>query len=179
MDTDVNENAEYPSACMLLESCIQDYQRLQENYNKIYEKINIALAFTGIVLTIMLGSLDFSPAKLDIKDMKVWEAILTSAELFFLAGSLLLILFSTIYLLFLLRGRTILVFKSEDIRNEEIYRCKESYAAMWLIDKYTKIVNGIRPVVQKKQKSFDLALILIIISIMMYALAVVLRKGGF
>lgn len=28
----------YPSACFLLDSCFQDYQRIQDNYNKIYEK---------------------------------------------------------------------------------------------------------------------------------------------
>ena len=52
--------------------------------------------------------------------------------------------------LFLLRGRKIAVFKSEDIRNEEIYRNKKSYTALWLIDKYTRIVNEVRPIVQKK-----------------------------
>ena len=65
------EEVEYPSACFLLESCFQDYQRLQENYNKIYEKINVALAFTGVILTIMLSSFDFSPAMINVEEMKV------------------------------------------------------------------------------------------------------------
>lgn len=173
------EEVEYPSACFLLESCFQDYQRLQENYNKIYEKINVALAFTGVILTIMLSSFDFSPAMITVEEMKVWEVMLTSVELLCLVGSLFLIIFSTLYLLTLLRGRKILVFKSEDIRNEEIYRNEESYAALWLIEKYTEIVDSVRPVVQKKQKSFDNALIVIIIGIIMYVLAVLLRKGGF
>ena len=173
------EEVEYPSACFLLESCFQDYQRLQENYNKIYEKINVALAFTGVILTIMLSSFDFSPAMINVEEMKVWEVMLTSVELLCLAGSLFLIIFSTLYLLTLLRGRKILVFKSEDIRNEEIYRNEEPYAALWLIEKYTEIVDSVRPVVQKKQKSFDNALIVIIIGIIMYVLAVLLRKGGF
>ena len=71
------------------------------------------------------------------------------------------------------------VFKSEDIRNEEIYREKESHAAMWLIDKYTRIVNEVRPVVQKKQEAFDKALVVIIVGIILYVIAIVLRKGGF
>ena len=86
---------------------------------------------------------------------------------------------ATIYLLFLLRGRRIAVFKSEDIRNEEIYRNKESHAAVWLIDQYTRIVNEVRPIVQKKQKAFDNAMVAIIVGIMMYVVAVLLRKGGF
>lgn len=176
---EVTESSDYPSASFLLDSCVQDYQRLQENYNRIYDKINVALAFAGVVLTIMLGSFDFEPAKLCVKDMTVVSLIMTVVELICLVGGIGLTLFSTIYLLTLLRGRKIAVFKSEDIRNEEIYREKESHAAMWLIDKYTKIVNEVRPVVQKKQASFDRALIIIIIGIILYAVSVILRKGGF
>lgn len=32
------ECEDYPSACFLLDSCFQDYQRILDNYNKIYEK---------------------------------------------------------------------------------------------------------------------------------------------
>ena len=176
---EVSESSDYPSACFLLDSCVQDYQRLQENYNRIYDKINVALAFVGVVLTIMLGSFDFTPAKLCVKDMTVASLIMTVVELICLVGGMGLTLFSTVYLLTLLRGRKIAIFKSEDIRNEEVYREKEPHAAMWLIDKYTKIVNEVRPVVQKKQASFDRALIVIIIGIIMYAVSVILRKGGF
>lgn len=176
---EVTGSSDYPSACFLLDSCVQDYQRLQENYNRIYDKINVALAFAGVVLTIMLGSFDFAPAKLCVKDMIVASLIMASVELICLVGGMGLTLFSTVYLLTLLRGRKIAVFKSEDIRNEAVYREKESHAAMWLIDKYTKIVNEVRPVVQKKQASFDRALITIIVGIIMYAISVILRKGGF
>ncbi|MDU4008887.1 hypothetical protein [Veillonella sp.] len=173
------ESSNYPSACFLLDSCVQDYQRLQENYNRIYDKINVALAFTGVVLTIMLGSFDFAPAKLCVKDVTVASLIIIVVELICLVGGMGLTLISIVYLLTLLRGRKIAVFKSEDIRNEEIYREKESHAAMWLIDKYTRIVNEVRPVVQKKQEAFDKALVGIIVGIIVYVIAIILRKGGF
>lgn len=178
-DEKTTESSDYPSACFLLDSCIQDYQRMQENYNRIYDKVNVALAFAGVVLTIMLGSFDFTQAKLLVNDMTVASLIMTSVELICLIGGMGLTLFSIVYLLTLLRGRKIAVFKSEDIRNEEIYREKESHAAMWLIDKYTQIVNEVRPVVQRKQASFDRALIIIIVGIIMYTISVILRKGGF
>lgn len=178
-DEKITESSDYPSACFLLDSCIQDYQRLQENYNRIYDKVNVALAFAGVVLTIMLGSFDFTQAKLLVNDMTVASLIMTSVELICLIGGMGLTLFSIVYLLTLLGGRKIAVFKSEDIRNEEIYREKESHAAMWLIDKYTQIVNEVRPVVQKKQASFDKALIIIIVGIIMYTISVILREGGF
>lgn len=173
------ESSDYPSACFLLDSCVQDYQRLQENYNRIYDKINVALAFAGVVLTIMLGSFDFASAKLCVKDITVASLIITVVELICLVGGMGLTLISIVYLLTLLGGRKIAVFKSEDIRNEEIYREKESHAAMWLIDKYTRIVNEVRPVVQKKQEVFDKALVTIIVGFILYVIAIVLRKGGF
>lgn len=176
---EVSKNSVYPSACFLLDSCIQDYQRLQENYNRIYDKINVALAFVGVVLTIMLSSLDFSPAKSCVETMNVATLIITSIELICLVFGLGLTLFSTIYLLILMRGRKIAVFKSEDIRTCEIYKEKEEFAALWLIGKYTQIVNDVRPIVQKKQISFDRAVIAIIAGIILYAIAVILRKGGF
>lgn len=179
MAEETTQSADYPSACFLLDSCVQDYQRLQENYNRLYDKINIALAFVGVVLTIMLGSFDFKTTSLCVKDMTVFELMMTSIELICLVGSLALTLFSTVRLLFLMRGRKIVAFMSEDIRNEEIYREKEVHAAMWLIDKYTQIVNENRPVVQKKQKSFDRVLITVIAGIIVYAIAMILRKGGF
>lgn len=173
------ESSDYPSACFLLDSCVQDYQRLQENYNRIYDKINVALAFAGVVLTIMLGSFDFASAKLCVKDITVASLIITVVELICLVGGMGLTFISIVYLLTLLIGRKIAVFKSEDIRNEEIYREKESHAAMWLIDKYTRIVNEVRPVVQKKQEVFDKALVTIIVGFILYVIAIVLRKGGF
>ena len=173
------ESSDYPSACFLLDSCVQDYQRLQENYNRIYDKINVTLAFAGVVLTIMLGSFDFASAKLCVKDITVASLIITVVELICLVGGMGLTFISIVYLLTLLIGRKIAVFKSEDIRNEEIYREKESHAAMWLIDKYTRIVNEVRPVVQKKQEVFDKALVTIIVGFILYVIAIVLRKGGF
>ena len=98
------ESSDYPSACFLLDSCVQDYQRLQENYNRIYDKINVALAFEGVVLTVMLGSLDFSPAKLYVKDMTVIALIMVSVELICLVGGMGITIFSAIYLLTLMRG---------------------------------------------------------------------------
>lgn len=101
---ETSKSADYPSACLLLDSCIQAYQRLQENYNRIYDKINVALAFAGVVLTIMLGSFDFELDSFCMKDMTAFALIMTSVKLLCLVGGVGLTLFSTIYLLILMRG---------------------------------------------------------------------------
>ena len=85
---------------------------------------------------------------------------------------------SVLWLLMLLKGRMVKVFKSEDIRNNKIYKEEEENAAVWLIDKYTQVTFAMRTIVKKKQKSFDQALQIIIIGIIMYAVSIVLQKGG-
>ena len=50
---------------------------------------------------------------------------------------------------------------------------------MWLIDKYTSVVFELRPIVEKKQKAFDSTLTMTIVGIILYAISVILQKGGF
>lgn len=169
----------YPSACLLLESCIQDYQRVQGNYDRIYEKLNMALAFTGIVLPLMFSYSDFSAAKSSLKDMNEMTALFVSIELVLQAFGLLLVLAASIYLLLLMRGREIPVFDSLAIRSEEIYRNKESAAAVWLIGAYTAALSELRPIVRKKQDAFDRGIMLTVIGIMLYAVSIFLIKIGF
>lgn len=64
-DGSIDSGSQYPSAQFLVDACFNDYQRLQDNYSKVYEKTNIALAFVGVVLTIMLTTLDFSSLSKD------------------------------------------------------------------------------------------------------------------
>ena len=45
---------------LLLELCKDDYFRLIGFYKKIYDKINISLVFSGVLLTIIASRLDFS-----------------------------------------------------------------------------------------------------------------------
>lgn len=168
----------YPSAVLLVEACYQDYQRIQDNYNKLYEKINVALAFAGVILTIVLGTLDFSHAAVKISGQPLWKIVLMILELLCTVGSVLLIMVSVLWLLMLLKGRMVKIFKSEDIRNNKIYKEEEENAAVWLIDKYTQVTFAMRTIVKKKQKSFDQALQIIIIGIIMYAVSIVLQKGG-
>ena len=79
----------------------------------------------------------------------------------------------SIYMIFkLLKGKGIYVFKSEDLRNNHIYKETEEVAAMWLIDKYTECTASIRPVLGENQKGFQnivksvTALILILITVL-------------
>lgn len=169
----------YPSACLVLESCIQDYQRVQGNYDQIYEKINIALAFTGVVLTLMLNFLDFSAVNVWLCESTVMEVILIAIELTSQLAGLLLIGISTVHFLLLMKGREVPVFDSIDIRNKEIYCNKESAAAVWLIGQYTAALAELRPIVRRKQDAFDRGITITVIGIISYSVAMLLMKAGY
>lgn len=171
--------SQYPSAQFLVDACFNDYQRLQENYSKVYEKTNIALAFVGVVLTIMLSTLSFSSLSKITGSLNVGQLLMVLIEIGSCICGVVLILASAIRFLRLLKGKDIPVFNSVDVRDAELYREDNETAAMWLIDKYTSVVFELRPFVDKKQKTFDSTLTMTIIGIILYAISVILQKGDF
>lgn len=175
----VNLKSQYPSAQLLVEACFNDYQRLQENYSKVYEKTNIALAFVGVVLTIVLGTLDFSSLSKITGTLNVGQLILVLIDIVCCICGVGFLLVSAIKFLCLLKGKDIPVFNSVDVRDAELYREDTETAAMWLIDKYTSVVFELRPIVEKKQKNFDSTLTMTISGIILYTISVILQKGGF
>lgn len=69
------------------------------------------------------------------------------------------------------------MFNSIDIRNEEIYRWNPDQASLWLIDKYTTVIDTLRGTIKDKQKSYDSAITKVIISLVAYAVVLVIEKG--
>ncbi len=166
----------YPSAEFLHNVCLYDYQRVLDSYDKVYEKTNIALGFSGVILLVIVSSIDYTMIKR--------IATATNLELFTIlmlllcsAGSAICIVWAVIQLLLLMKSRAVTVMDSISIRNEEIYRESNEDAALWMIDKYTKVINEIRPQIQKKQKTFNAAVIKIIIAVILYAIVLLIQKG--
>lgn len=171
--------ASYPSAELLVEACFQDYLRIQESYNKLYEKVNMTLAFLGVILTLMMGTLTFPFEGVSVQDITIRDLVVLLAIVFTSLAGLILVLVAVIRLLFFLRGKQIPVFCSEDIRNQEIYRENREVAALWLIDKYTKIVCDMRTIMAERQRSFNNWLTVAVIGIVLYVISMLLQKGGF
>lgn len=178
-DGSIDSGSQYPSAQFLVDACFNDYQRLQDNYSKVYEKTNIALAFVGVVLTIMLTTLDFSSLSKTMGNMNVGQLLLALIEIGCCICGVGLLLISAIKFLYILKGKDIPVFNSVDVRDTELYREDNETAAMWLIDKYTSVVFELRPIVEKKQKAFDSTLTMTIGGIILYSISVILQKGDF
>lgn len=70
-----------------------------------------------------------------------------------------------------------IVFNSVDIYDDEIYKLQENEAALWLIGKYTKSIIELKEVTRDKQKKFDSAVTKLLISVVSYAIFLVLQKG--
>ena len=111
------------------------------------------MAFSGVALTLMLSAFDISTAGLFVSGLKVWQLVLTIIEIVCSIGSIIMVLIATVWFLILLHGRTVKVFKSEDIIDKDIHKEKSEFAAVWVMDKYTNAVGEMREIIHKKQKS--------------------------
>lgn len=167
----------YPSAVMLMDSCYEDYNRLISTYDKIYDKVNIALAFCGIMLIVIVDKLDYRILieLFNEKDPGRFFFLLLFSIAMFISG--ICIIISVIKLLSLMRSKSLQVFDSIAIRNDKIYEFENDEAALWIIDKYTIIVSSLRDSVMSKQKQFDKAVIITIISILAYLVLIIIEKG--
>ena len=173
-----NNNVDYPAAQIISEACFQDYMRLQDNYNKLYEKINIALTFAGVALTLVLGFLDFSHLSSKVSDYGIMQLILVMVYTLCEVACVAFLLYAIVRLLILMRSKTLLVFKSEDTRDVDIYGATENQAAVWLIDKYTTCTNENRRIIAKKQAAFEKAVTAIIVGLILFAVAIGIGKAG-
>lgn len=172
----MSEN-QYPSAELLQSVCADDYKRLIETYDKIYDKISIALAFSGVVLFVVLSGFDYTIVK-DICTANNRELFTILLQLVFSSIGAIFIVWGVIQLLYLLRSKTITLVDSVSIRNDEVYLETSENAAMWLIDKYTIAISELKIINSKKQKSFDSAVTKVIVSIIAYAFVMVIQKGA-
>lgn len=169
--------ANYPSAELLQNTCYEDYRRVLDTYDKIYEKVNIALAFSGVILLVVMSSFDYTLVGRIIDKPSNLELFTLLALLLCSYSSTILIVWSVLQLLLLIRSKRLTVFDSIAIRNDELYRETNEVASVWLIDKYTQAIAALRPEINKKQASFDSAVLKIIIGLICYAVVIVIQKG--
>ena len=171
------QKIEYPSAELLQGTCYEDYRRVLDTYDKIYEKVNIALAFSGVILLVIVSNFDYTIIRQIIKcdsNLELFSLISLGACSL---TSAVLILWAVIHLLFLMRSKQLTVFDSMSISSEELYRETVDVSSMWLIQKYTQAISILRPAIENKQKAFDKAVLRIIIAILCYAVSLIIEKG--
>ena len=174
----VREKIKYPSAEFLYSVSLEDYNRTLNNYNRIYDRINIVLTVCSAVLIVFLSNIN-------VKCILDWQNYITHLEkisVLIYAGlalsSAILMIIAVIKLLLLSRSKELLCFDSNSIKEETLYEEKVEDSALWVTLQYIKVVNDIRAKTKEKQNKFNAAIILMIISILCFALSVLIFNGG-
>ena len=171
------QKIQYPSAEYVQQACFDDYRRLIDTYDKIYEKVNVTLAFCGVVLLDILGSVNYTYVADICRTQSNLELFTLLLLLLCSVASAVCIIWAVIQLLLLMRSKELSVFDSIDIRNEEIYRWNPDAAAVWLIDKYTIAITGLRTAIAEKQKKYDYAVTKVVIALLLYSVVLIIEKG--
>ena len=174
---DEKQAVQYPSAELVQQACFEDYHRLIDTYDKIYEKVNVTLAFCGVILLVILGSVNYTYVADICRTQSNSELFSLLLLLFCSVASAVCIIWAVIQFLLLMRSKELTVFDSIGIRNEEIYRWNLDAAAVWLIDKYTIAVSDLRKVIGEKQKRYDTAVTKIVIALLLYSVVLIIEKG--
>lgn len=177
MGEKVKQDVQYPSAEFVQQACFEDYHRLIDTYDKIYEKVNVTLAFCGIILLVILGSVNYTYVADICRTQSNLELFSLLLLLLCSVASTICIIWAVIQLLLLMRSKTLSVFDSIDIRNEEIYRWNHDAAAVWLIDKYTIAITGLRTAIAEKQKKYDSTVTKVVIALLLYSVVLIIEKG--
>lgn len=165
-------NGEYPSAKFLYSVSLEDYNRILSNYDKIYERINIALAISGVILMVVLNNIDLTVLFTNP------EIIVVVVYYILAIGSTVLIVAAVIKLLLLSRSKVLLSFDSNSIKGESLYEEKEEHAALWVTLQHIRVINDIRDKIKEKQKAYDSSIMMVIIALLAYVVSMLIRKGG-
>lgn len=171
------DTIKYPGAETIQNACYEDYKRCLDTYDKIYDKINIALAFCGIVLLVILSSFDYTVI---LKIASVSSKLELFSLLLYIAcssTSVVCIVWAVIKLLLLMRSQSVSVFDSIACRNDEIYKFSSDEASLWLIDKYTIATQDLKGINEQKNTAFNSVITKIVISLLTYSLVIIINKG--
>ena len=169
---------QYPSAEFLYSVSLEDYNRTLNNYDRIYDRVNIVLTVCSAVLIVFLSNIN-------VKCILNWQnyssnlekiAVLIYAGLSLVSAVLMII--AIIKLLLLSRSKDLLCFDSNSIKHETLYEEKIEDSALWVTLQYIKVINDIRNKAKEKQSKLNIAIVLMIISILCFALSILISNGG-
>lgn len=168
---DENQNKENPSADLIAETCKEEYMRLINTYDNIYNKVNILLVVCMAVFIAQAESFNgrniiYSIMKTNSESTVIYLIV----ELCVSIGALGLILCATVLLCFLLKSKTIPVLNCFDLRNQRVYEGDVNKAATYLIGVYTDIMKEMNFIIEGKQKKYDLSVILVVISVVLFVI---------
>ena len=141
----------YPSSQYISDVFLDVYNKLFSIYQKIYDRINITIAACGIVLAVIIEN-NLTTGCVDILSICV----------IILSGISCLCVFTSLFiLLFLSKGKPIIpVLDWDDIIKVRLYDETIDVASLFIVKRYTSILNDLNKAIQQKQKWLNAAVLI-------------------
>ena len=166
-----NQVKEYPAAELIANTCKEEYMRLINTYDNIYNKVNILLVVCMAIFIAQAESFNGNALVKSIMSANTEiKVICLIMQLCFSAIALLLILGATVLLCLLLKSQKMPVLNCLDIRNQNVNEYKLENEANTLLVLYTNVIAEMNPIIEKKQKRYDLSVILVATSVVLFAI---------
>jgi hypothetical protein len=176
MKVNVHTKVRYPSAELLIQPCMEDYKYQLESYNRIYDKVNVAMALCSAVLFAILSSVDFKYVPVILGATTAGKFFRSAIPFASSLGSAVFIAISTVQLLNLMASRKLTIFDSVAFRNEHCYFDPAEKTAFLLVVSYTNATHNLRATVHEKQTAYDKAVKSMIVAIVLFSVYTVLRS---
>ena len=167
---DENQNKENPSAELIAETCKEEYMRLINTYDNIYNKVNILLVVCMAVFIAQAES--FNGRNIINSIMKTNSestVIYLIVELCFDCCVRINSMCDCVAM-FSLKSKSIPVLNCFDLRNQLVYEGDVNKAATYLIGVYTDIMKEMNLIIEGKQKKYDLSVIMVVISVVLFVI---------
>ena len=166
-----NQVKEYPAAELIANTCKEEYMRLINTYDNIYNKVNILLVVCMAIFIAQAESFNGNALVKSIMSANTEiKVICLIMQLSFSVIALLLILGATVLLCLLLKSKKMPVLNCLDLRNQNVNEYKIENAANTLLVIYTNVIAEMTPIIEKKQKRYDLSVILVATSVVLFAI---------
>ena len=139
--------------------------------DNIYNKVNILLVVCMAIFIAQAESFNGNALVKSIMSANTEiKVICLIMQLCFSAIALLLILGATVLLCLLLKSQKMPVLNCLDIRNQNVNEYKLENEANTLLVLYTNVIAEMNPIIEKKQKRYDLSVILVATSVVLFAI---------
>ena len=170
-----NIKKRYPSAQITYSASMDEYNQLLSNYDKIYDKVNIALVLCGTFFMVFATTLDLSTVS-KWSEHSWCQKIIVILYLSLLVSSSVMMIISIIKLLLVSKGQHLTTFDSISIKRQALYEEKSEDTMLWITLQYLRGINDLRKQITRKQKRYNSAIIIIIIAVIIYVVSLFVSK---
>ena len=161
------------SIAIIVEAAAKEYARQTETYDKIYQRSSFALAACGIFMVAMARFINANAVLNALKSILVIGVL---DRTFFLGTGFLMLLISMMMFLWLLRGKRMEALGIELVENLDVENRGEVESYKWLKNGYIKAIKSIKIKSSAKQKQYNRALNVLLISLVLFAISFLLQE---